>query len=290
MPAKRHHLVPQFYLRRWADDRDQVFVVPRDGKPHLSNIINAVVESGFYTVDVATGPTDEVETRLSEIEGQLAPAIARTVDGAWPISDEDRGALANFAALQLGRGWQLRSMLNEGTDKMIKLVAQMYASHPDALKAKIAEAQGREPSDEEVAEVARFMSSGEFNVRPHRNEAVLAAFETASKLVDPLFGMTWDVAVAEPSTCGFLTSDHPAALWRMEGTAPQWQGVGIATCDEITMPLSRNCAVIMRWDDRPAGRGSLGAAGVTLLNHRTMNWGRVLVLHPDQRHMLTPPV
>ena len=49
----RHHTVPQFYLRNFANQDGQVLLVDRDalGRANLTTVKKACAEVGFYRVD-----------------------------------------------------------------------------------------------------------------------------------------------------------------------------------------------------------------------------------------------
>jgi hypothetical protein len=66
---RRHHLVPESYLRRFADERDQVRVVSRTDPGHtfVTGITNTAVERDFYTVETDDGPSQEIEKLLSRL-------------------------------------------------------------------------------------------------------------------------------------------------------------------------------------------------------------------------------
>src|SRR5688500_7539718 len=84
--ARRHHYVPQFYLRRFADQKDQVRMIRRStGKVVTTSVSNAAVQVGFYDVETEDGtPRDLVERFLSSVEGEVAEVFERIDAGTWP--------------------------------------------------------------------------------------------------------------------------------------------------------------------------------------------------------------
>src|SRR4051794_16387909 len=87
---KRHHIVPQFYMKRFAQN-DLVEVVTRDdfSKVFQTGTANALVEKQFYTMESsATGPDLWVEQELfaKEIERKGCRAICRVIDERIPLS------------------------------------------------------------------------------------------------------------------------------------------------------------------------------------------------------------
>ncbi len=101
--SRRHHLLPQFYLRRFASAGEQIRVVARDGsKSFITSVAKAAAETDFYTVETKNGPSQELEKLLSQVEDLGASAIEQTI-ASFPPSPEVRVNLATFIAFQFTR-------------------------------------------------------------------------------------------------------------------------------------------------------------------------------------------
>jgi len=101
MTARRHHFVPQCYLRSFAVPRKagkyQLHVFDRQtGKTFQTATENIALERDFNRVDVEGHPSDALEAGLAAFEGQLAPALERTRDAAAFQSDEDKNLIFNL--------------------------------------------------------------------------------------------------------------------------------------------------------------------------------------------------
>jgi hypothetical protein len=107
---RRHHLVPQSYLRRFADERHQVRAVSRNdlGRSFVTSILNAPVERDFYALETDEGWSQELEKQLGHFEGLAADAVSRILEGWFPPSADDRELVAAFVALQFLRGSDMR--------------------------------------------------------------------------------------------------------------------------------------------------------------------------------------
>lgn len=80
MVARRHHYLPQCYLRGFVRHRDKpkLFVVDRDlRKAFFANPINVAQERDFHAVQAEGLPSDAIEKALAGFESDLAPALAR---------------------------------------------------------------------------------------------------------------------------------------------------------------------------------------------------------------------
>ena len=72
--SRRHHYVPQMYLRGFADEADLVWVFDRQNNSYLhQGVMNTAVKKDFYTI---TGPdgqkNDSVEQMMANmVEGPM---------------------------------------------------------------------------------------------------------------------------------------------------------------------------------------------------------------------------
>lgn len=61
--ARAHHVLPQFYLRAWADSNDVVAMLTRTGREVMTGTAALAVETDFYTLTAPDGQKDSsVET------------------------------------------------------------------------------------------------------------------------------------------------------------------------------------------------------------------------------------
>src|SRR5581483_11289129 len=103
--AERHHYVPEFHLRQFANAKKQLrmYVVGRR-EPIRTSVKNAAVESGFYTIRPAdSSDPQQVEQWLSRVESAARGALQRVLSGHFPPSVEDRSAIALLLGLQMLR-------------------------------------------------------------------------------------------------------------------------------------------------------------------------------------------
>src|ERR1022692_3248055 len=78
--SRRHHYLPQMYLRGFAYDADLVWVFDRQNNTYLhQGIINTAVKKDFYTIVGVDGQkTDAVEQMMANmVEGPMKAIIER---------------------------------------------------------------------------------------------------------------------------------------------------------------------------------------------------------------------
>src|SRR5579871_42759 len=102
MPARRHHYVSEFYLKRFVADRDHPHLYVIDRKEHKSFVTspdNVALERDFHTIDTPGQPSDIVETMLAELEGNISRVFDRIIATRSIQDQEDRGYLLSFLIL-----------------------------------------------------------------------------------------------------------------------------------------------------------------------------------------------
>jgi hypothetical protein len=81
---RRHHLLPQFYMRSFANARGQVRVVERaTGREFTTSTANVFVERDYYTVSSVYAEDDHqlIEGLYAQVEGVAAPIFEQLRDG-----------------------------------------------------------------------------------------------------------------------------------------------------------------------------------------------------------------
>ena len=78
--SRKHHYIPRFILRVFADAEDRIWWTRTDGKwkePHHSKCAKVFVKKDLYTVRAEDGISDRNERTLAEKENQWASALKK---------------------------------------------------------------------------------------------------------------------------------------------------------------------------------------------------------------------
>jgi hypothetical protein len=86
-----------------------------------------------------------------------------------------------------------------------------------------------------------WMKEGDFELELHPNIAVVSMLEAAAALVDLFATMQWR-RVSFPAPV-LITSDKPVSLWAENRHS--FSGVGVATADQISLPISPHKAFVI---------------------------------------------
>lgn len=286
---RRHHLVPQMHLKRFADHKRRIVMVSRDQKKRFTNDIkNASAQQDYYAVATDNGRSQEVEKLLSQIEDEAAAAIENILSGKFPPSAEDRAAVAVFIGFQCVRGDETRQGYEQVVDTLVKTM----------LIESFRKQDGRDPTEEKIAAQKLLMSNlDRVIVKPHQNRSIEIMLKLAPDIAGYMSQRRW-LLVDHGEPC-LLTSDTPIVK-RSKSTDPGASyGLGWATADEIQMPLSpRHSLVLLRdkkGEDRVLALGckigpEVGAEMNKLVAYCARRW---IFHHPDTdplKGITLPPV
>ena len=227
-PARKHHLNSEFFLRRFANHRDQVAVYDKARDAEFPrSVVDAAVETDFYTVEGPDGPSDFVEREVmgSGIEGPAKVALERVDERDDVPRDADRRDIALFIALQFTRGHLFREMVEGVTARVSEMrFPPSPGSTATAEQFAVAEGAARAYVDA-IARTQGFK--------------VGAMLHMTDQTVPHLMARAWTLVEGTD----FVTSDLPVICAQANG-AYGW-GVGIATAHFIAFPISPTRAFLL---------------------------------------------
>lgn len=211
----RHHVVPRFYLQRFALN-DQVAVRDtQDEQWRISSTRDLAIRN-FYTFHHVDGYLDDsFEHMLSQIEGAAHRLLNERLNAFAKqrhFTPEEREVIDCFVAFQMVRGPEQRRIVELTADAYGKLLSE-----------------GRVPRDE--LEETEFV--------PHQNEHLRTLGIRSSRLKEELARRpTSIVTTAKP---GFITCDEPVLLvgkGMVGGRRGRLVGVrGLANAPGVILPL-----------------------------------------------------
>lgn len=239
--AKRHHTVPQFYLRGFAN-RDQIATVRLPGEHRfLQSVTTAASENRFHTVPGHQDGPEVFEELLAEIEGETAPVFEAVASGTWPLGPADRMALAAFITLQAVRGPEQRRNMAHVAAQMIRL--EIGYGGRAGVKKWVKRNHGISVTDEQAEELWQQATQPE---GPPIRIPAIAHIEQIGKLVEELLpyisGRPWTLIRFDKRS--LITSDTPVGLVPRPNAEP-WSGVGFMTAWGITYPLTRKLGLLL---------------------------------------------
>lgn len=219
-PTEKQHFVPQFYLKNFADQQDNLQALhtrdKRIGNPRAYQSFGY----GRYFYAAETGVPDEisqhVEKWLSNIESRIShelPRIIKAIKEFQQIQDDDRYILGALMSMLWLRSPGMREQLNAMQTNITKQTTRFYA--PEQIDS-FARKTNTHFSQEEREKIIQMMESGDYDVRfnnAHHLKFMLESLGYGGPgFTNMFFGMNWKIYLA----CGnerFITTDSPVVEW-----------------------------------------------------------------------------
>lgn len=258
MRARSHHYIPEFHLRMFANDaygRCAVFD-KKWGKYGRPPVASSAVERDYYVIP-GSSPDERlrVEREFGKLENRVAPLFRRLE--RWPpgpalLSEDDRDALAGYAAILYARVPAYRSEALARAREMAKDVDVLGLGDPDEFR-EAARARGMDGSDERLEELrvewADRIATGRTVLVVHA-AATLTGLTTAYEKVRPmLVDRQWEF-LRRDGWPGFVIGDQPVALASNGRLLPS---IGFGTPDvQVMMALSPRTLLVI--SDKPRER------------------------------------
>lgn len=288
---KRHHTVPQFYLRGFAAGERLEAVNVRTGAHHSTNVSDATVEANFYTVPDHSSDPSSFEAELSRIEDAVAPVYRSIVDGSWPLDPDHRALFAHYITLQFLRLPSHRTQMQNVLAADLRVLAY---EDPKEF-ARIMDLPGAPRGvDFSVGDLPPLVSSA-----VHIEQIATLV----PKLAGHVLGRPWELVRFDAPS--LLTSDEPLTPLSNPREV-QSVGLGLENSWALIFPLTRELALVMFRD--PSGPlGDLVAADIALgrfdfarvgdnessrlfNQNSVMHAYRFVYHHPDDGHLVPADV
>jgi hypothetical protein len=255
--ARRHHFVPQCYLKGFAVERKkkrqkrQITVFDaKERKVFTTAIDNVAQERDFNRVEIEDFAPDAFENAMAGFESEISSALDRIIATESIAAEEDRIALVNLICALALRNPRLRETIRDFHGQVAKRVLDVMLATPErwAAQAKKIRDAGElkhlpELSYEELKEFAR---RTDFTVSVSTDHHIKLELETFNKMLPILLKRKWVLVRAPEDSGGFITSDHPVVLtWSDPTMRGGFYGPGFGlTGTEAYFPVSTRLAAV----------------------------------------------
>jgi hypothetical protein len=255
MVARRHHFLPQCYLKGFSRPRKRgkshhVVVFDRDGKTFTSNIINIAVKHDFNRVEIEGHAPDEFEQAMAKFEGELGPALNRILELKNLRNAEDRAILLNLIGLIAIRNPRHREMFRDFNERVMKMVMDLATTTKERWEGQMRQAREsgylKDTKNISYEEIRDFVNKNEYRVDLHTEFHVASEMKGFDAILPTLFKRKRVSFTPPDGSSGFITSDHPVCLMFSD---PDMRGKfygpghGLAGT-EIIFPIGKRLAVV----------------------------------------------
>jgi hypothetical protein len=265
-PPKKHHVVPQYYLKGFTDpaDPELVYVFRRGERPFRTGVKGVAFINDFYTYTDDAGKKHSIERDLADkIEGPTNEVLAK-LRALQPITVQDKAIVARYISVMLTRVPTHRKRAEAWISEVVE---KFRTQLPDVLEERMDNFPTSTKAREQL--LARVHSDlDQYKIEPPSHVYVrLVSDKYASKFA----GMKW-VFYTTATRRGFLTSDNPVFFFESFGLEG---GGGNREMVEITFPISTRVALWATWRGIPGAPDMAYATAtepiVEEINRRTVS-------------------
>lgn len=224
--AKKHHYVPQFFLKGFSMDNENLWLFDKVSKEfRFHSIRNIASENKFYSYKV-NNKEENLENVFSQIEG-LAKSILNKIIKKEQISEQEKADFAMFIAVSKVRVPDFKRWTEEGSEKMYKKMNRMTFSSKERVKA-MAEKAGKNLTDKEAEELVQFATDEKRYYVKFPSNYWLATMLSLSMDAARVFTISnWQFQYYNKKFA-LITSDNPVILVPPSDYDRFW-GVGLLT-------------------------------------------------------------
>lgn len=246
---KRHHFLPQSYLRGFG--RDEVLWVydRNENAVRAQKVVDTAVKKHFYSIEKEDGSRDpRVESEfLSKID-RLIPLLVGDLRKGLIFNEINRSNLAVVTAIMMNRTLDFHEGINRVEGGLIKKLSQMMVRTEDDAARLIQEWRLEDPDTPEISpkELFEFFRKGRFKVKIHRNRSIEHLIQLSPELAN-VFANLNVIVLHAPEKAAFITTDRPVVVMPPRDTSeiPKWGGVGLLTPGALKFfPLASDLAII----------------------------------------------
>jgi hypothetical protein len=247
MTARRHHYLPEAYLKGFADDASrpqlQVFDLKTRSR-FTASPDNVAVERDFNRVDIPGRPIDQLEDMLSRIEGDVISAIRRIQIAGTLNSVPDLHLVLNLVGLILARNPRFRRSVSDSFGKVVKGIANLSTQTPERYAQTMGRPREGGPNPVSYEDMKAFVKDDSFKEGLAQNWQIGLELSVVSDVIEMLARRKWSLLRSPASTGGFVTCDHPACLnWINPRSGPFGPGLGLPGTS-VVFPLSRELCLM----------------------------------------------
>lgn len=253
MTARKHHYVPQCYLKGFVKDRNtpKLFVVDaKERRTFDTSPANVAAERDFHKIDVEGQEPDALENAFSRFESELSPAIERIIASRSIKNDEDRILLFNLIGLMATKNPRLRENFRDAHERTANIIMDLVTSTPQMYEyyVKRAKRDGfiNKDSDVDYATMREFIEKNDDKLETGTMMHLQMELDVFDEILPMIFRRKWILFKAPQNTTGFVTSDHPMCLmWSDPPTRGGGYPPGLALRrTQLVFPISKELLII----------------------------------------------
>lgn len=241
---KRHHYIPQFFLKGFSSDGETLHVFDRVKKEYrFQNIRKIASENKFYTYTIK-GKEENLEDLFGLIESTSKPVLDKITQGKG-ITMQEKADLSMFLAVLRVRIPDFKKWTEESGEKMYKKYNKIVFSNRQQVENFIKKT-GKKVSKKEIDDLMGFAADeSRYKVKFPPGYWLGTMLKLSIDVADLFIDSDWDVYHFNRKLA-LVTSDNPVVLVPPKNYHP-FYGYGLATPGTVkVISLNSNTCLVTK--------------------------------------------
>jgi len=267
---RKHHYLPQFYLRGFSANGRSVYQIEKDGlKSYPCSIADAGAIRDYHQLDYLEAKDPNLlEKKLADLEGELSVVLGQVLK-AGITSPEIHMPLIGLVSLLRFRVPTFKTFIENFLRSQVRTAG------------KILESAGELPPPPKGLEDILRIENLDISISNWKCLEFMFQMAYEPDLLNLLCSMTPSLFHA-PKESFFLTCDHPFVIYHPKATPTDLYGVGPAHKDvEISVPLSSRVLLQLSWNTESENQRVASSIEVEEFNRRTVVMADSFVFAPE---------
>ncbi|MBN9525060.1 MAG: DUF4238 domain-containing protein [Alphaproteobacteria bacterium] len=256
--ARRHHFVPQCYLKGFGLQRDKDCSLAcfnlAEAKRFDTSPLNIANKRDFNRIEVEGHSPTALETRIADFEGKLDGVLGAVIETSQIADGYPREILLEFVAHLLCRNPRLRRKYDDFLNDTLNMMLRIQTSSPERFAQSMSDAieAGALAPDEvpALAEMREWASDPDLRLTYDQTYQIGLELQTYDPALIALRQRGWRLIEALPDAGSFITSDHPVRVdWHRPEDHHPMLPPGLGTKGTyVMMPVSSKLALMGTFD------------------------------------------
>jgi hypothetical protein len=245
MTARRHHFLPEAYLKGFAASVEQPQLCVFDlteGRMFLASPDNIAVRRDFNRVNLPDVPIDDLEGSLGRIESDVIGALRRIHVARSLDVVEDLNLVLNLVGLIWCRNPRQREATDDAMARLAAQITRSCLASRERYEATLGRPRPDRPTPVPYEEMKAFVEGGGYKISATQNWHISLELPMAMEVIDVLARRKWALLRASSDSGGFVTCDHPVSLsWTTDVPGPPTL---VSANTVVTFPLSSELCLL----------------------------------------------
>ncbi len=279
---KRHHYLPEFYLKGFSRDK-ALFVYDRELNEYREQMPrDTAVMSHYYTLKDDKGNKNvEIEKFLSRIEGNAKPIIEK-LEKDESISEENKKLLSIFISFLMNRVPDFEKSENKMLEKIAEMTSNIIFQDEERAKSVIDKHERDTGKKMNISpkELVDFHRNVPHKYIINRNMSLRLMFEASFKIAHYFKQMNWMLYHASSIT-SFITTDNPFVLLPPAGYDSIYVTGILMRGTKKIVPLTQSICLIMFDRGTSTAHKDIDREMTKKINHNIAYWSDRFVIGRD---------